>query len=43
VVLEGGHIVEEGTHTELLSHNGLYARYWQRQSGGFIGLTEAAE
>jgi len=43
VVLEGGHIVEEGTHTELLSQNGLYARYWQRQSGGFIGLTEAAE
>jgi ATP-binding cassette subfamily B protein len=43
VVLEAGQIVEQGTHTELLSQNGLYARYWQRQSGGFIGLTEAAE
>ncbi len=43
VVLEDGRIVEEGTHTELLSRGGLYARYWQRQSGGFIGITEAAE
>ncbi len=43
VVLDAGRIVEEGTHSELLSHGGLYARYWQRQSGGFIGLTEAAE
>jgi len=43
IVLEGGHIVEQGTHNDLLAQNGLYARYWQRQSGGFIGLTEAAE
>ncbi len=43
VVLEAGHIVEQGTHSELLSQKGLYARYWHRQSGGFIGLTEAAE
>lgn len=43
IVLEEGRIVEQGTHTQLLSRDGLYARYWQRQSGGFIGLTEAAE
>ncbi len=43
VVLEDGKIVEQGTHAELLKRDGLYARYWQRQSGGFIGITEAAE
>ena len=45
VVLEDGQIVEDGTHTALLAQNGLYARYWNRQSGGFIGIEdkEAAE
>ena len=43
IVLDQGRIVEEGTHADLLAQNGLYARYWNRQSGGFIGLTEAAE
>ncbi len=45
VVLDQGRIVEEGTHDDLLAKAGLYARYWDRQSGGFIGLpqTEAAE
>ena len=43
IVLDQGRIVEEGTHTDLLAKNGLYARYWNRQSGGFIGLVEAAE
>ncbi|MEM7470353.1 MAG: ABC transporter ATP-binding protein [Pseudomonadota bacterium] len=42
VVLDAGRIAEEGTHSELLSQNGLYARYWQRQSGGFIGLSDQA-
>ncbi|WP_282602029.1 ABC transporter ATP-binding protein [Paracoccus sp. PARArs4] len=43
VVLDGGRIVEQGSHDELLAQNGLYARYWNRQSGGFLGTEEAAE
>ncbi len=42
VVLEAGRIVEQGTHTELLRRGGTYARFWNRQSGGFLNL-EAAE
>jgi ATP-binding cassette subfamily B multidrug efflux pump len=41
VVLEDGQIAEEGTHAALLERGGLYARFWARQSGGFIGLEEA--
>ena len=41
VVLDDGRIVEEGTHDQLLARGGLYARYWNRQSGGFIGVEEA--
>jgi ATP-binding cassette subfamily B protein len=45
IVLDQGHIVEQGSHAELLTAGGLYARYWGRQSGGFIGIKdkEAAE
>ena len=43
VVLEDGRVAEEGNHQDLLKQNGLYARFWARQSGGFIGLDEAAE
>ncbi|MFQ6546934.1 ABC transporter ATP-binding protein [Aestuariibius sp. 2305UL40-4] len=42
VVLDDGRIAEQGSHDDLLARNGLYARYWQRQSGGFL-TTEAAE
>ena len=43
VVLDAGRIVEEGTHDDLLAKGGLYARYWNRQSGGFLNLKDAAE
>ncbi len=45
LVLDDGRIVEEGTHDALLARRGLYARFWARQSGGFIGTdpAEAAE
>lgn len=36
IVLQDGHIVEDGTHDELLGHGGLYARLWNLQSGGFL-------
>ncbi len=38
VVLEKGQIAESGSHAELLAHKGLYARLWQHQTGGFVGI-----
>lgn len=45
IVIDQGKIVEQGTHTELLRRNGLYAALWQHQSGGFLAeeLPEVAE
>jgi ATP-binding cassette subfamily B multidrug efflux pump len=37
IVMDQGKIVEDGTHAELLSRGGLYARLWGLQSGGFLG------
>ena len=42
VVIDDGRIAETGDHDTLLAKGGLYARFWARQSGGFID-TEAAE
>lgn len=33
IVLEKGHIVEDGAHAALLAQGGLYADLWRRQSG----------
>jgi ATP-binding cassette, subfamily B, multidrug efflux pump len=41
VVLDKGHIVETGTHAELIAHEGLYARLWKRQTGGFVAAEDA--
>jgi ATP-binding cassette, subfamily B, bacterial len=38
IVLDQGHIVEQGKHADLLALGGLYAQYWNRQSGGFLGI-----
>ncbi|SFU13968.1 ABC transporter ATP-binding protein [Sedimentitalea nanhaiensis] len=42
IVMDAGRIVESGNHATLLAKGGLYAQFWNRQSGGFI-QTEAAE
>lgn len=39
VVIDAGRIVETGTHGELLAAGKLYATLWNRQSGGFIGVS----
>ncbi|MGH8329596.1 MAG: hypothetical protein ACRES0_04100, partial [Pseudomonas sp.] len=31
-------IAETGSHAELLAHGRLYARLWQHQTGGFVGI-----
>ena len=35
IMLERGHIIEEGTHTELLARNGKYAEMWNAQAGKY--------
>lgn len=36
IVLDEGRIIEQGTHQDLLAANGLYAKLWHHQSGGFL-------
>lgn len=43
IVLDQGRIVESGSHAELLVQSGLYAAFWNRQSGGFIGTDGPAQ
>ena len=42
IVFHAGKVVEDGTHAELLSRNGHYARMWSMQAGGFLPETERA-
>ena len=43
IIMDGGRIVEQGSHQELLDRGGLYAELWARQSGGFVAGAEEAE
>jgi len=43
IVLDKGRIVEDGDHRSLLAAGGLYARLWERQSGGFLGANPMEE
>ncbi len=36
IVLDQGQIAEQGSHDELVALNGIYAKLWQRQTGGFL-------
>ena len=38
VVIDQGRIIETGSHSELIAAGGLYARLWQHQTGGFVGV-----
>jgi ATP-binding cassette subfamily B multidrug efflux pump len=39
IVLDAGNIIEQGSHAELVNQNGIYAKLWARQSGGFLAET----
>ncbi len=41
VVMRDGQVAEQGSHEQLLSVDGLYAKLWKHQSGGFLGLDSA--
>lgn len=40
IVLDQGQIVEQGSHQQLIEHNGIYAHLWAHQTGGFIGCDD---
>lgn len=43
IVMNEGHIVEEGTHQQLLQRGGIYAKLWAHQSGGFLAEQDEVE
>lgn len=43
LVFDAGHIIEDGTHEELMQANGHYAHLWQMQAGGFLPDQESDE
>jgi ATP-binding cassette, subfamily B, bacterial len=42
IVMDRGRILEQGSHEELLRAEGVYARLWQHQSGGFLDADDDA-
>ena len=36
IVMDSGHVVEDGTHAELLEKGGIYASLWNHQADGFL-------
>ncbi len=42
IVMDGGQIIEQGSHEDLLEKGGQYAQFWSRQSGGFIRTEDEA-
>ncbi len=36
IVIDGGKVIDDGTHQELLAKDGLYQKLWNIQAGGFI-------
>ena len=36
VVMQGGEVIDQGTHTDLLSRESLYKQLWDIQAGGFL-------
>jgi len=43
IVMDKGQIVEQGTHSELIASEGIYAQLWSHQTGGFLGLDAELE
>lgn len=43
VVMDGGEVIEQGTHAQLIAADGLYAKLWRRQSGGFLASDTTEE
>ncbi|MEL6745528.1 MAG: ABC transporter ATP-binding protein, partial [Pseudomonadota bacterium] len=43
IVMDAGQIVEQGDHASLLAQDGIYARLWHRQSGGFLPTERSSE
>ena len=40
IVMDEGKIIEQGSHQELLALEGIYAKLWRHQTGGFIGFED---
>ncbi|RBO83750.1 ABC transporter ATP-binding protein [Marinomonas aquiplantarum] len=43
IVLDKGHVIEQGSHEELVNAKGIYAALWAHQTGGFLAEDVALE